>query len=82
MKTCRVNRISTTLRYNILSVDGGGIRGLVVAVSCCELERITQRPCSSMFHMMAGTSTGAIIIAGLSVPNIQNSLVPEYTYCW
>ncbi|CAF1109269.1 unnamed protein product [Didymodactylos carnosus] len=55
--------------YNILSIDGGGMRGLIPALWLAEIERKTKRPCADLFHMMAGTSTGAIIAAGLSVPH-------------
>jgi predicted patatin/cPLA2 family phospholipase len=55
--------------YNILSIDGGGIRGIMAAIWLRELEYRTRRTCSSMFQMMAGTSTGAIIAAGLSIPD-------------
>ncbi len=43
-------------QYNILSIDGGGIRGLVPAIWVSELERRTHLNSCSMFHMMAGTS--------------------------
>jgi tetratricopeptide (TPR) repeat protein len=64
--------------YNILTVDGGGVRGLIPAVWLSELERRAGRSCSSLFHMMAGTSTGAIIVAGLSTPDLDNVQVPRY----
>jgi hypothetical protein len=51
----------------ILSCDGGGIRGLI-AVRCLEkLERVEGKPCNRIFHLMAGTSTGAIIVACLAI---------------
>lgn len=51
----------------VLSCDGGGIRGLI-AVRCLEkLERIEGKRCSEIFHLMAGTSTGAIIVACLAI---------------
>ncbi|CAF3777027.1 unnamed protein product [Rotaria sp. Silwood1] len=65
-------------QYNILSIDGGGIRGLIPAMWMSELERRTGMSSSSMFHMMAGTSTGAIIAAGLSLPNKIGTRQPRY----
>ncbi len=65
-------------RPNILSIDGGGIRGLVPAIWITELERRTNLNSCSMFHMMAGTSTGAIITAGLSMPRKHNTRLPRY----
>uniref|UniRef100_A0A914D0K3 PNPLA domain-containing protein n=1 Tax=Acrobeloides nanus TaxID=290746 RepID=A0A914D0K3_9BILA len=57
--------------YNILSIDGGGIRGILPAVWLCELERKTRRPIATMFDMISGTSTGGIIAAGLSMPSMS-----------
>ena len=55
-------------RIQLLSIDGGGIRGLVPAVVLTELERLTGRPAASMFHLMAGTSSGGLLALGLAKP--------------
>ena len=52
----------------ILSIDGGGIRGIIPAIVLAELEERTQRSVSGMFDMIAGTSTGGILALGLTVP--------------
>ena len=49
----------------ILSVDGGGIRGIIPAIILAEIERKTNKPISQLFDLMAGTSTGGIVVAGL-----------------
>ncbi|APR97834.1 patatin-like phospholipase family protein [Wolbachia endosymbiont of Folsomia candida] len=49
----------------ILSVDGGGIRGIIPAIILAEIERKTNKPISQIFDLMAGTSTGGIVVAGL-----------------
>jgi len=54
--------------YTILSIDGGGIRGLIPAVVCAELEAATGTPISDMFDMIVGTSTGSILATGLARP--------------
>ncbi|RIA80001.1 hypothetical protein C1645_810615 [Glomus cerebriforme] len=54
--------------YNVLSIDGGGIRGVLPALWLSEIEHRTHRPISHLFNMIAGTSTGGIIAAGLSAP--------------
>lgn len=51
----------------ILSVDGGGMRGVIPIAMLAELERLTGKTCQQMFDMIGGTSTGAIIAAGLGI---------------
>ncbi|WP_333023692.1 patatin-like phospholipase family protein [Wolbachia endosymbiont of Pentidionis agamae] len=50
----------------VLSVDGGGIRGIISAVILAEIEERTRKPISQIFDLMVGTSTGAIVLAGVS----------------
>lgn len=49
----------------ILSIDGGGIRGLIPAVLLESLEAATGRPARDSFDFVAGTSTGAILAGGV-----------------
>lgn len=49
----------------ILSVDGGGIRGIIPAIILAEIEKRTRKRVAEIFDLMAGTSTGGIVIAGL-----------------
>jgi patatin-like phospholipase/acyl hydrolase len=51
----------------VLSIDGGGIRGLIPALVLAEIERRTGRRIAEMFDLIAGTSTGAIIACALVV---------------
>ncbi|MEE8225941.1 MAG: patatin-like phospholipase family protein [Kiloniellales bacterium] len=53
----------------ILSIDGGGIRGLLPVMVLAELERRTDKPIADMFDFIAGTSTGALLALGLTVPD-------------
>jgi patatin-like phospholipase/acyl hydrolase len=55
-------------RVNILSIDGGGIRGIIPAVVLAEIERRTDRRACELFDLIAGTSTGGIIALGVTVP--------------
>src|SRR5215211_1475232 len=58
--------------FRILSVDGGGLRGLVPALLLLDLEERLEaksgerRPLSDYFHLFAGTSTGGLISLGLT----------------
>jgi uncharacterized protein len=49
----------------ILSIDGGGIRGIIPALVLAELERRARRPICRLFDLIAGTSTGGILALGL-----------------
>src|SRR3954453_22295691 len=50
----------------VLSIDGGGIRGLIPALVLAEIERRTGRRTAEMFDLIAGTSTGGILACALS----------------
>jgi patatin-like phospholipase/acyl hydrolase len=57
----------------ILSIDGGGIRGIIPAVFLAALKDMLERngikqPFHKIFNLMAGTSTGGLISLALSVP--------------
>ena len=52
----------------VLSIDGGGIRGIIPARILNELEQRTGKPASALFDIMAGTSTGGILVLGLTKP--------------
>lgn len=61
-----------TVRF-ILSIDGGGIRGLIPAIIIEELARRLKGPAMhEVFDLIGGTSTGGIIAAGLTCPNPKN----------
>lgn len=64
--------------YNILSVEGGGIRGCTPTVWWMSLERKIRKPILSIIQLVAGTSTGAIIGAGLTTPFLINPSQPLY----
>ncbi len=53
-------------RFQILSLSGGGIRGAFVTSYLNELEQKLGRPIAQCFDLIAGTSTGGIIAAGLA----------------
>lgn len=49
----------------ILSIDGGGIRGLIPAILIQNIEEASGVASCATFDMIAGTSTGGIIACGL-----------------
>ncbi|QTG98245.1 patatin-like phospholipase family protein [Wolbachia endosymbiont of Rhagoletis indifferens] len=53
------------MKKYILSVDGGGIRGIIPAIILAEIEKRARKPIAEIFDLMAGTSTGGIVVAGL-----------------
>lgn len=57
----------------ILSIDGGGIRGIIPATILKFLEDQVGKSVSQMFHMITGTSTGGILAVGLSAPDQNNA---------
>ncbi|WP_265037407.1 patatin-like phospholipase family protein [Wolbachia endosymbiont (group A) of Anomoia purmunda] len=61
----------------ILSVDGGGIRGIIPAIILAEIEQRTRKPIAEIFDLMAGTSTGGIVVAGLCKKDQQGN--PQYS---
>ncbi len=50
----------------ILSIDGGGIRGIIPACALVRLEKVTGKLTRETFDLVAGTSTGAIIAAAVA----------------
>lgn len=55
------------IRQNFaLAIDGGGIKGVMVARALMRLEEEIGRPLHEVVKLVAGTSTGAIIAAGLA----------------
>ena len=79
--------------FRILSIDGGGIRGIYPAhILCCIEERLKINLYES-FDMIAGTSTGSIIAAGVATGVAATDIVDMYrehgagifkkkAFCW
>ena len=55
----------------VLSLDGGGIRGIIPALVVAHLERQMGAPASELFDLIVGTSTGGILALGLSLQDKQ-----------
>lgn len=64
-------------RIKILSIDGGGIRGVVPAMAMAEIERRTGKHIAELFDLIAGTSTGGILALGMTKPDADGR--PQYS---
>lgn len=68
--------------YRILSLDGGGIRGILSATLLSLIEReihiATGQTLQEYFHFVAGTSTGSILAAGVAIGKTGEQLVQLY----
>jgi patatin-like phospholipase/acyl hydrolase len=61
----------------VLSIDGGGMRGIVPATFLEHLEALSGRRIADLFDVAVGTSTGSILAIGLNVPAADGR--PKYS---
>lgn len=81
------DRFQNPRSRKILSLDGGGIRGVITLEILIKLEKDLRKKLkkdadfrlSDYFDYFGGTSTGAIIAAGLSIGMSANELLEFYT---
>jgi patatin-like phospholipase/acyl hydrolase len=52
----------------VLSIDGGGIRGVIPALVLTEIEKRSGKRIFELFDLIAGTSTGGILACALCAP--------------
>ncbi len=62
----------------ILSIDGGGVRGIIPLACLVRLEAKEAKPSREIFDFVAGTSTGALIAAGIAVGISARGLLALY----
>jgi patatin-like phospholipase/acyl hydrolase len=60
----------------VLSIDGGGVRGLIPVRILQEIETRTNKPIPQLFDIITGTSTGGLITSALITPNQKGT--PRY----
>src|SRR5260221_9499808 len=65
--------------FKILSIDGGGLRGVVPLTILKQVEAITGKRIHECFDLIAGTSTGGLITSAISIKNPLNPIVPLYS---
>jgi patatin-like phospholipase/acyl hydrolase len=63
----------------VLSIDGGGIRGIVPATVLAALEERTGRPVCELFDLIGGTSTGGILALALTRPRGGGTPGPRWS---
>lgn len=63
----------------ILSIDGGGIRGIVPASTLVALEQQLGKPVRECFDFVAGTSTGALIASACAAGIPASRILQIYT---
>jgi patatin-like phospholipase/acyl hydrolase len=56
-------------KFRVLSIDGGGIRGIIPALILDAIEKETGKQIYEMFDLIAGTSTGGMLALGLTKPD-------------
>lgn len=66
-------------KFKVLSIDGGGIRGIIPAKILAEIEKRTGKQIFELFDLIAGTSTGGILALGLTKPNPHNPKEAHYS---
>lgn len=62
---------------NVLTIDGGGVRGIISAMMLASIERHSGKPIAELFDVIAGTSTGGLLTLLLAVPGKDGK--PRYS---
>ncbi|WP_044282909.1 patatin-like phospholipase family protein [Candidatus Amoebophilus asiaticus] len=62
---------SSNKKFRILSIDGGGIRGIIPARILQGMEEQTGKHIFELFDVVIGTSTGSLLSLALVTPNEQ-----------
>ncbi len=63
--------------FKILSLDGGGLRGIVPVLILEEIEKRSGKRIIDLFDLISGTSTGGLIACGVTVSD--DGINPVYT---
>jgi patatin-like phospholipase/acyl hydrolase len=66
------------MTFRILSLDGGGIRGIIAARILQAIEQQLGSPLNQHFDLIAGTSTGSLLAAGVALGFSSERLVNLY----
>lgn len=64
--------------FRILSLDGGGVRGIISARILAAIEKQINQPLNKYFGLITGTSTGAILAAAIATGRSSEEIVQLY----
>lgn len=73
------SKIQAMSTFNILSIDGGGLRGMVPIRILQEIETLTGKSIQESFDLFAGSSTGGLIACLLSIRDETRPKQPKYS---
>ncbi len=64
--------------FRVLSLDGGGIRGVLAAQMLLNLQKRLGKPLSQCFDLITGTSTGSMLAAAIAMEIPAENIVDLY----
>lgn len=67
-------------KFHILSIDGGGLKGLIAIRILKIIENILGNRIQGLFNLMGGTSTGGLIVSALTVKNKNDGPMYDLSY--
>jgi len=70
---------TTSQRFQVLALSGGGFRGLYTAKILADLEADIDAPIASRFDLIAGTSVGGILALALAMEIPASRIVDMFT---
>jgi predicted acylesterase/phospholipase RssA len=73
-------RVQPEAPINVLSIDGGGVRGVIPATVLQMVEERTHKTVRELFDLVVGTSTGGILSLGLMMDDPKTSMEGRLHY--
>jgi predicted acylesterase/phospholipase RssA len=73
------SEISNEPKRWLLSLDGGGIRGIMQLKMLAAIEKQTGKSIVNLFDAISGTSIGGVIACVLTMPDPANPSLPKYS---
>lgn len=67
-------------KFRILSIDGGGLRGIIPLQVIKQIEEITGEPIHKSFDLIAGTSTGGLLASALTMQDFDSIEADQRKY--